>query len=291
MNIVKNLRINKKAKCLNKKTALKIAGLITTGIILSSIPMGINAHNKYMENKQINTIVAYYGEDSIENKIIEYIELAEELNKLNLQNYNIEESLYQKHNISSELKSPEEINEYINKFKNVNSYVSSKDVTKQSQNIEIILTLTLQEKLVNSYIYNVGYSTANKNITSATKKYAAEVFGIEDPANVYFNYHIDSSGESNTRVANRYTTKYGLTENETYNFDNINQKKEEKYINKGVISMTQTDVSGDQISKDNDKYNSDRNDRIKEALANSANLENQVEDYDLYNEKLANKMK
>ena len=55
--------------------------------------------------------------------------------------------------------------------------------------------------------------------------------------------------------------------------------------------MTQTDVLDDKLSEDNDEYNADRNDRIIKALANSANLENQVEDYDLYNEKLANKMK
>ena len=292
MNTIKNLQVNKKAKCFSKKAALKIAGLIAAGVILISIPVGVAAHNNHTEDQQKESIVAYYGEESIENEIVKFMDISEKLNKLDLVSFNINESLYKKHNISDQLKSPEEIDEYIEKFKGINSYISFKEINKQSENIDIVLNLVAQEKLVNSYLYNVGYSTAKKNITSATKKYAAEVFGVEDPANIYFNYFMDQKlGESNTNVVNKKISKSGLTEKETYNFDNILEKKEEININKGVISMTETDVLSDKISEDNNEYNADRNSRIREALANSVSLENQVEDYDLYNEKLANKMK
>ena len=292
MNTIKNLQVNKKAKCFSKKAVLKIAGLIATGVILISIPVGVAANNNHLEEQQKESIVAYYGEESIENEIVKYMDISEKLSKLDLANFNINESLYKKHNISDQLKSPEEIDEYIEKFKGINSYISFKEITKQSENIDIVLNLVAQEKLVNSYIYNVGYSTANQNVTSATKKYAAEVFGVEDPANIYFNYFMDQkSGESNTNVVNKKISKSGLTEKETYNFDNILEKKEEININKGVISMTETNVLSDKISEDNNEYNADRNSIIREALANSVSLENQVEDYDLYNEKLANKMK
>lgn len=292
MNTIKNLQVNKKAKCLNKKTVLRLmVGVAIIGVLVA-VPLGVNAHHNRIEEQKKESIVEYYGEESVESKILNYINLSEKLSKLNLESFDIDESLYKKYNISDQLKSPEEIEEYIEKFKSINSYISSKDITKQSKNIDVVLNLAVQEKLVNSYIYNVGYSTANKNITSATKKYAAEVFGVEDPSNIYFNYHMDmGSGESSIIVMNKTADKYGLAGEETYIFDNQFQKKEEKVINKGVISMTQTDVLDDKLSEDNDEYNADRNDRIIKALANSANLENQVEDYDLYNEKLANKMK
>ena len=292
MNTIKNLQVNKKAKCFNKKAVLRLVGVIATGVILISIPVGVAAHNNRVEEQQKESIVTYYGEESVENEILKYIDISEKLSKLDLASFDIDESLYEKHNISVQLKSPEEIDEYIEKFKSINAYISSKEITKQSKNIDIVLNLATQEKLVNSYIYNVGYSTANKNVTSATKKYAAEVFGVEDPSNVYFNHHTDiGSGESRTIVMNKTPDKYGLIGKETYGFENLNEKKEEKTINKGVISMIQTDVLDDKLPEDNDEYNADRNDRIIKALANSANLENQVEDYDLYNEKLANKMK
>lgn len=292
MNTVKDLQVNKKAKCLNKRVVLRLMVGVTIVGVMAAIPIGVTAHHNNVEEQQKTSIMQYYGEDSIESKIVNYIDISEELRLLNLGSFNIDESLYKKHNISDQLKSPEEIKEYITKFKNINSFVSSKDITKQSKNIDIVLNLAVQEKLVNSYIYNVGYSTANKNITDATKKYTAEVFGVENPANIYFNYHLEAkSGESSTKVMNRNSDEYGSSKNEVYNFDNQFQKKEEKNINKGIISMTQTDVSGDKIPEDNDRYNEDRNDNIREALANSVNLENQVEDYDLYNERMANKMK
>jgi len=291
MNTIKNLQVNKKAKCLNKGLKLKLITGIVVAAAVVSIPFAIKAHTTNIESEQKTAIVAYYGKDSVESNIIKYIDISETLNKLYLENFDIEDSLFEKHNISDKLKSPEELQEYIEKFKNINSYISSKDITKQSKNIDTVLNLVMQEKLVNSYIYNVGYSTANNNITSATKKYAAEVFGIDDPANVYFNYFMDmGSGESNTTITNKTANEYGLLSNETYNFDNKYEKKEEKYINKGVISMNQTDISSNKIPQDNEEYNKDRNNRIKEALENSINLEKQIYDYNLYNEKMAKKM-
>ena len=292
MNTVNNLQVNTKANCLRKKRALKLVAGFAVVAVLAAVPIVSVAHNDYVINQQENAIVAYYGDESIESKIIDYINVSDELNKLNLRSFTVDDSLYEKYNISNELKSPEEITKYIEQFKSVNSYISSKDITKQIQNIDIVLNLKAQEKLVNSYIYNVGYSVANENITSATKKYTAEVFGIEDPSNIYFNYHTDNgTNETNTMIINQVTNKYGLRDDESYNFDNTFEKKEEKQINKGVISMVQTDTSSDKIETDNNKYNYERNSIIRKALANSANLENQVEDYDLYNEKLANKMK
>lgn len=293
MNTVKNLHVNKKAKSLNKKTIYKVLIGAILGTVLIITPLSvINAHNEKQEEKQNASIVAYYGEDSVENKIIKYIEISEKLTKLKLDSFDIDQSLYKKHNISVQLKTIEEIEDYIEKFNGMNSYVSSKDITKQSYYIDIVLNLAIQEKLVNSYIYNVGYSTANQNITSATKNYAAEVFGVENPANVYFNYHSDkSSGQSNTTITDKTPDKNAEYGKKTYNFDNLLETKEEKNINKGVFGMIETDVFSDEIPDDNEKYNGDRNDIIRKVLADSAELERQVNEYDLYNEKKANKMK
>lgn len=292
MYTVNNLQVNRNARCLKKKTILKLVAGFAIVAVLASAPIGVVAHNNRIEEKQNESIVAYYGEDSIENKIIQYIDISEKLSKLNLESFDIDKILYEKHNISNELKSPDEIEDLIKEFKGINSYISSKDITKQSKNIDIVLNLAAQEKLVNSFVYNVGYSVANKNITDATKKYAAEVFNIEDPKNVEFKYFMDSgSAESNTTVINKTPNKYGFKGKETYNFDNQFEKKEEKKITSGVVFMNQTDVLNDKISEDNNKYNDDRNNIIKDALYSSVDLELEVKENNLYNEKLVNKMK
>lgn len=299
MSTVKNLHIHKKTvdKALkeSKTNKLKLAVGVTLGalIILGTtlgITVGIPAYHYHQEQQQISVVMQYYGESSTEYKIMKYIDISEKLHSLKLENYSIDESLFQKYNISNELMSPEDIDKLIVELEAFDSNVSNKNITKQSEKIELILTLKKQENLVNNYIYRVGYNVANHNITEATKAYAAEVFGVSEPSDLTFKFHrVESRNEENVVVTQDDKTKYG--DERSYNIDDWGLTKEEKQIRAGVSSMVNTDTDDDFNNSDNNSYNEQRNNNIIKALYNSSELEQAVISNDLYNETLANKMK
>ena len=187
---------------------------------------------------------------------------------------------------------PEEIEKLVTKFGDIGSSVSTKDLNVLSDNIYTILNLKKQEQLVNKYIYSIGYETAYNNITEATKKYAGEVFGVEDYENLKFRYNSGgNTGESSVLMTNTIDKQYGLDEVQNYNFASLFRSEEEDKIQDGVISMIKTDKNNDKNDEDNNSYNLDRNKYIKEALEQSVILTQEVEENDLYNEKLAGKLK
>ncbi len=291
MTTIKNLNVNKKA--FGKNKIYKIVIKTTAVLLAAGLALGIyKIYTNESEKNQIETIVEYYGEDSEENEILDYMELSEEMYSLDLQKYITDSNLYEKHLISNELKSPEEIKKLIENFKKFDKSFSSIDVKKISEYIDTILNLKKQEQLTNKYIYNTGYSTANENITSATKKYTAEVFGISAPENIKFRYLTsNSSGEENITITNTIDKKYGTDEEEVYNLRDSFSSKEENMIRKGVRSMVNTNTSYDKNDNDNYEFNRTRNQYIKDALAKSAILEQEVEDKDLYDSKLASKLR
>lgn len=293
MNTVKNLNINRNAKALTKKRKLRpiVKVLGTTAIIstiLMSIILGGGRIIEEAKAKPAITISEYYGDHSKEYQIMEYINISEKINKLNLDTFTITDDLYDKHNISNDLKTPDEINDLLNDFTKINAYISSKDIVKQSKNIEIVLNLCKQEKLVNRYIYEFGYATANENIKMVTKKYAAEVFGVEDYNRIYFKYTFEKSNgdedviifESDKHPDISYDAKKYLT--------GFYKNKLESDIIKGVSSMNATSTIDSSAAYN---YDESRNDIIKKALLESIELEKKVEEEDLYNENMANKLK
>lgn len=289
MITTKNLQVNKEAvrKRRNKKIKYKLVIAAFTATIAAGSIVGINKIKSNNEKQQIQTIVNYYGKESEENKVVDYIELSEKLNSMKLSNYSADEDLFNKYNISNELKSPEEINDLIETAKTFNQYISSKNLKTQSSNIETFLNLIMQEKLVNDYIYTTGYFTAQTASNESTKKYAGEVFGITDYNNIKFDYNISpSTGESDATVS--YKTDEGTKK---YTFNNFWISDIEKDIKDGVKAMNNADNSYDKDAIDNDEYNKQRNKLIKEALEQSAILGNKVEEEDLYSEKLANKLR
>lgn len=280
--------LRRKNKIKNKRLKKLKYRLVVGGVLATTIIGGFVIKNKITENEQknIQTIVNYYGEDSEENKIIEYLELSETLNKLNLNSYSFDESLFSEYNILQELKNPKEIKEMINKQKEINMFISKKDILKQHENIELILNLIIQERLINNYIYTTGYSVVNQDVKDETKRYTGEVFGIKDYNNITFDYNLNSNAEQSVKI--HYDSDKGKNE---YYLANFFMLKEEKNIMDGVASINNTDSYNDNDIENNNEYNKNRNMYIKEALEKSANLGYMTDENDLYNEELSRKMK
>lgn len=266
---LKNTRLYKVAVLPIAAASVAVVMLLTTGC--AEIDFGPN----------IEYITEYYGEDSKESEVMDYIEISERLNDLNLNEYIADDSLYQKFNISNELKSTDEVIEMINNFSK--SYIGSNaNLTDQSKHIENILNLKVQERLVNNHIYNTGYNIAYESVKTATKKYAAEVFGINDYENITFKY----SGGKDEIVEVIY-----LNGEKSYIIERNTLNNLKTQIFDGVLWMKNTNKKYDKNIDDNYSYSKDRNDYILKALEESAKINDEVNNENLYSEKLANKLK
>lgn len=278
------IKLNKKKiRNINELKIRLIAGALT----LIFIPSYIFALSKFSDNdkkSEEEIIVEYFGEGSEEDLVLDYIDISKKLNDLKLYKYNIDESLLTTYNISNELKTPKELKVLIEKFESIDNSVSYDDLKTQSDNINLILNLVRQESLVNSYIYTIGYSVAHTNITTATKEYAGEVFGI-DEGNIKFRYYPNNSIVS---VDNIERTKYGYDEKETYSFGDSFLSSEERTIKDGVVWMEKVDDGKKTTSA---LYDEDRNDIIIDALKKSVDLYQEVIEEDLYDSDLAGKLR
>lgn len=269
----KRIKKDKRYK-LTRKT-LAVAGAV---VVLVSSASTLIIKSGALEPKPETTISQYYGEESIEYDIVSYIELSEELEKLSLEKYEITPNLFEKYNISEELKSPEEIRVLIADLKNMNGFISAKNITKQSENIDLVLNLIVQKDLVNKYIYQKGYDVALYNIEQELKDYAGEVFGV-DGENLEFYHQFDNkSGDNLTSVKNG---------NKRYN-SGIFTNDAEKDIRKGIETL---DKTNDSYNKYGNDYNEYRNDDILKALKVSAELSQENDEKDLYNEGMASKLR
>ncbi len=283
MSTIKNLNIRPNAR--NRRLKL-VAGVLATVIVAIGTTVAVNAYNVALDTERKETIVEFYGEESNEKTIIDYIDISEKLHKLNLDEYTCSEELISKYNLSNELMDSSKLNLLIDKFNLINKSMYSKNLDKQSENIDLILNLKNQEKLVNGYIYDTGHFVAYTDVKKATKEYAAETFGI-DAKNIEFSYNYESNDGGNYAINNKID-KY---EKQTYNLDSLFPKNQENQIRTGISSMVEIDPEVDNNLDDNDKYNKERNKDIKVALYNSATLEMENNENNLYNESLANKFK
>lgn len=272
---VRNKRIKKNKKYKLFRKTLAITGTIVVLVgSASAFLMGSGA----LEPEPQTIISEYYGEESKEYDVVSYIKLSEELEKLSLEKYEITPNLYDKYNISSVLKSPEEINDLITKIKNQNAFVSSKNITKQSENIDIVLNLVKQKELVNKYIYEKGYDLALRNIEQELNEYAGEVFGVDGENLGYYHRFDNKTGDNFTSIKNgdkRYSM--GLFTNNV-----------ENNIRKGIITQ---DSTQDSYGKYSDSYDEQRNEDILKALKVSAQLSKENDETDLYNQKMASRLR
>ena len=121
MSSVKNLRINERAIKKGKRFSLKKVGfaIFLASVIAVTGLVGYAHVNDLREQNQIETIVSYYGEDSQESLILDYIEIADKLDSLSLENYKADSKLYDKHECKTEIMSPDELEDMIVKFKQI----------------------------------------------------------------------------------------------------------------------------------------------------------------------------
>lgn len=286
MSTIYNLKVNNNAVTRiynnnrktnpNRKKFLRIVagGLVVVTIVGGSLLYKNKKNN--MAREQIETIIEYYGEDSIEKIILDYIAISDKLAKLDLGQYNVNKELFETYGISDVLMKPDELNLLIDDLKK-----------NGTSDFVTIFNLVNQEPMVNQFIYKTGYSVSNKNITDATKEYTAEVFGINNPEDITLIRTYDGEGQYNVTINNKINSRNP----EKYKIDNIFNKAEENQIAEGVSHMVNTNTEYDSNRDDNNIYNKTRNSYIKNALEYSVELEKKVQDNDLYNESLARKLK
>lgn len=268
---------NKKRRYkLDKHSSGRIAALVLAGIMtVSIVSCSLGKKSATEDNSKI--VTQYYGDNSEEGKLFDYIFVSKKLNSMKLDKFIIDNSLYEQLFSSNiELANPQDIDKAITKYEASKYDLDQKDLVKSVDFIKNVLFLTAQEKEVNSYIYNVGYKIANMDIKNATKKYAGELYGINDYDNIIFDSHSDiSSGESSYII----------------NYDYNRGAIHDRTIQNGIDSMNQTNIDYDPDSSDNYKYNESRNERIAEAILDSIEINKKVNNEDLYNEKASNRLK
>ena len=285
MHTVKNLKVNTNA--INKKRKLKLIALaLAITIVVTGSVLGGIAIAEGMEQNKLDAIVEYYGEDSKEDRLLEYIEISEDLDGLDIGECIVSDNLYEKHNISKALMQPKEIKKLIEKYNDMQTFTDSKNTIKQSENIDTILSLINQKRLVNSYISREGTKIAYENVTEASKKYAAEVFGLDEDNITFKIITGTSTTPDNIVITNTTTDKYGIKEKRSYTIDEFIASSSLGEIKDGVYNMGRTDGSFD-----NYDTNKERNKNIIDALKQSVDMNEERREEDLYNERLAAKMK
>lgn len=239
----------------------RVGALVLAVTMLGSVAVGCGKK----ENKDDEIISIIQSEDGIENNILKYIDISEKLEKLNLEDYNLDEI------VSGSPDTVEEIERQINNYNE-----------KNRTNLRYLIT---QEILVNKYIYETGYQVAYENAKVATKNYVAEKFGIEDPNSIGVSYNNPNNYNANNQpdetVVLEFDTIYGSRRVST----------KDKNIIDGSRAMANTQTNSDPDTNDNTLYNSDRNNTIKDALVTAKSLEQLVENTNLLDEYMVNKIR
>lgn len=270
--LVKSNEFANNSKPFSTQTAVKILAAILAGTITITGIIGLSNVIKNKDNPERcqDKIVECYGEDSLENNVLNYILLSKKLNELNLDKYITSDYLYKMYNCKQDLCSTYDLDLLINKYKELEKGFDKQDLVTNAEFISLVLNLSIQQACVNSYIYNFGYEIAYNNITSATKKYVAEIFGITDYNNILL---YDSS--------NGYRVTY----------DGNDCTINDKNVGEGISYMIKTKIDYDKDSSDNLSYNEERNKNITGALVEATRLNNRVNNKNLYSERYESKLK
>lgn len=238
---------------------------VLTFTMIGSVAVGLSGCSNTIDIDTESIVSDIHEAGSIESDIIHYIEISEKLNKLELSNYTLDE----------------EIDMELDYLQNIQYYIDNFD----SKNITCLRYLKMQEELVNKYIFDVGYVVARENSVEATKKYAAEFYGIDNVNDITFRYNNPNEYNANQAPDGNVSMSYSFD----YTTKTINVT--DKYIRNGVKAMADTQTNSDPDKSDNNSYNEERNQRIKNAIIVAEYLNEEVEDKDLYNEKAAKKIK
>ena len=94
MSTVKNLNVNKKSNNLNKRLKLFVtaSAVLLVGSVSFFVANDVIAANDLKEERNI---VEHYGVDSLEFKILDYIDISKILSELKLDEYIADNSLYE----------------------------------------------------------------------------------------------------------------------------------------------------------------------------------------------------
>lgn len=278
MEEYKNLKVYN--SFVNNKV-FKIFG--TIGSVVAIIWGGITVGKKVIDkkhNEDVSIVEEYYGNESKETLILDYIKCSEELQKIGFKEYEVSTELLNEYRENNYLNSPEEIMQKISRLKELDKNIDNKDINSLSEYVALLVNLKLQFEYINIYLYNEGYSVANANITNATKKYAGEVYGI-DPSGIEFRQIPNGSGSDDINM------KYN---GNSYTVDKFFSDKDET-IRDGVNKMIATNTRYDDDMTDNKEYNEARNDIIFNTLVESAKINTEVDNEDLYGESFGKHIK
>lgn len=257
-----NMRLIKKLK---KTRFYKVAKLTIVALSIATVlsfTTGFSSVDKaYIRN--------FYGDDWTVLEVMDYIDISEQLEDMDLDKYNITDELYNSHNISDELLPVQALKKIMSNFSE-DYKGSDKDLVAHDKYIETVLTLKKQEKLVNGYIYTRGYAIANERISNATKEYVKEVYGMEHCDDLKLYKSSSSQPEPLSAVF-----KVGDKEF-TVPIPSYFLKNKTGFIEDGVIGMANTNIKYDKNMSDNQSYNEDRNEAILNSLETSGKIFEEV---------------
>ncbi|MBO5095664.1 MAG: hypothetical protein J6B98_02205 [Bacilli bacterium] len=245
-------REEKRMELITLKNKIATYALIG-GLGISSLLTGCSNEISEEDKAKIETA---YGLESDELTVITYLELSNELNKLNLEKYGIEVTE------KTALDTPE-------------------NIQLKMEKLDDIKYLMQQEENINYYLRTNGYKTASEASLEALKSYVKESMGLKQTDDIeitidtnsvtgYENIVVYANGESHI-----IELKY---------LDSSARQAIGNYLNTNVESYE--DVN----EEDNYKYNKDRNQIICDALVESSELKEEVISRDLSNPRLIKKL-
>lgn len=272
---IRKLKVNKKAKegIFNRGMAVILATAIASGTIIACFRK--NGPSNTVENRK--EIVTYYGSNSAESRILRYLDIAVELDDLNLDQYSATQKLDDNFDYSMNLDTPAYIDLKIKKFIKERDSFDETKLNSTYDYISTIMYLKHQKELIDNYITEYGHDIVYKDLTSSLKEYAAEEYNLEDPYRVTFKDSFQmSSGEA--AIVLEYDQGYKTDKSVVNNKD----------IKSGVEKMTEmNDIknSNEEIS------NEERLDKYVSTLLEAMQLKNIVNEKDLYNEDSERRLK
>ena len=269
------LNKNDSKKFINSKFFKSILALSIAGTVIAGGTLFVHKRINKVREQRYNHVVEYFGENSDEKLLLDYIAVARNLDKLDLYKYQVTENLNFSFD-SEELYSVENLNNLIDKFKSLKEY-SKNDLDAGYDFIKLVCLLKSQEGKLNDYIYKVGSEIAHDKITIATKSVAAELVGLKD-------------FDINRLIL--YRTNQGHYEYILYYFDDNKEIWRwdltnifyftPKLIRNGVNDMIKVD--SEEIKKSN-PYDTDLYIMLTNALDRAAKLNEENDDKNLHDDK------
>ena len=196
------LTTNKELKKFLKK-AVAIT-LVTTTLGTTAIIGGNKIHEK-VYNDRVDSIVSTYGEIGEEYMLIGFLEAAKLLSQSDIDKYDMSEAVIRQFVTFPELSSPEAIIQKLavfNEYKNA----SKDDLDAQYKFMQATAFLKSQAPFLYDYVRKNGYEIITRDLLSAIKEYAGEVYNV-DPKKLKIYYSSISSG---SKIRLEYDTRYSL---------------------------------------------------------------------------------